>query len=72
MTIQCRLAEEKPLIVLEPLPYTEDSLAPYISAKTMNLHYGKHYAGYVRTARNLIKGSTFAGKTPEEIIRLTW
>ncbi|MBW2193087.1 MAG: superoxide dismutase [Deltaproteobacteria bacterium] len=72
MTIQCRLAEEKPLIVLEPLPYTEDSLVPYISAKTMNLHYGKHYAGYVRTARNLIKGSTFAGKTPEEIIRLTW
>ncbi|XGA08737.1 MAG: superoxide dismutase [Wolbachia endosymbiont of Xenopsylla cheopis] len=32
---------------LPDLPYDEDALEPYISAKTMSFHYGKHHKGYV-------------------------
>ncbi|HOC68269.1 MAG TPA: superoxide dismutase [Candidatus Hydrogenedentes bacterium] len=33
--------------VLAPLPYVYDALEPYIDAKTMELHHGKHHAAYV-------------------------
>ena len=32
---------------LQPLPYTQDALAPYISERTIQFHYGKHLAGYI-------------------------
>ena len=70
-TSQCGLGEKRPLFVLNPLPYPEDALEPYISAETMTFHYGKHHAGYVTTANQLLKEIDFKGKTPEEIILLT-
>ncbi len=33
--------------ILPDLPYGFDSLEPYIDAKTMEIHHGKHHAGYV-------------------------
>ncbi|MEN8204339.1 MAG: superoxide dismutase, partial [Bacteroidota bacterium] len=30
------------------LGYAFDALEPYIDAKTMEVHYGKHHAGYTR------------------------
>lgn len=33
---------------LPPLPYSFDAMAPYIDARTMEIHYTKHHAGYVR------------------------
>jgi Fe-Mn family superoxide dismutase len=30
-----------------PLPYAYDALTPYIDARTMEIHYSKHHAGYV-------------------------
>lgn len=33
--------------VLAPLPYAYDALEPYIDTATMELHHGKHHAGYV-------------------------
>lgn len=30
------------------LPYAFDALEPYIDAQTMELHYGKHHAGYTK------------------------
>jgi len=30
------------------LPYALDALEPYIDAETMNLHFNKHYKGYVK------------------------
>lgn len=32
---------------LPPLPYAFDALEPYIDARTMEIHYGKHHAAYV-------------------------
>ena len=71
LLIGCGKAGEKTSIVLEPLPYKMDALKPYISDKTMRVHYGKHYAGYVDKANRFIKGGGFEGKTADEIIVLT-
>ena len=31
---------------LPELQYPTDSLEPHIDSKTMNIHHGKHHAGY--------------------------
>ncbi len=33
---------------LPALPYAESALEPYIDARTMGIHHGKHHAGYTR------------------------
>lgn len=71
MVAQCGAQDEKDIFVLEPLPYAEKALEPYISAKTISFHYGKHHAGYVKKANSLVTGSVFEGNSFEEIIKLT-
>ena len=34
-------------LVLPPLPYPKDALAPAISAATLQLHHEKHHKAYV-------------------------
>lgn len=34
--------------VLPKLPYAFDALEPHLDAQTMQIHHGKHHAGYVR------------------------
>ncbi|MGC4100014.1 superoxide dismutase [Ferruginibacter sp.] len=36
--------------VLQPLPYTENFLEPYMDAETMHLHYTFHHGGAVKAA----------------------
>jgi Fe-Mn family superoxide dismutase len=67
----CGPAQEKRPLLQEPLPYAQDALEPYISAKTMSYHYGKHHATYVANANRLMKGTNFEGKPSEKIIELT-
>ena len=69
--VECSNIGEKATIIQEPLPYKMDALKPYISEQTMRFHYGKHYAGYVDKANQLLKTGGFEGKTAEEIIALT-
>lgn len=69
--VQCGGGGDSAIFVKEPLPYSQDALAPYISADTMGLHYDKHYAGYVKKANALTKGRGYAGKTAEAVIRMT-
>ena len=45
---------------LPELPYARNSLAPHISAETLEYHYGKHHAAYVANLNNLIAGTEFA------------
>jgi superoxide dismutase, Fe-Mn family len=51
------------------LPYGEDALAPTISARTVNLHYGKHHASYFKTLNELVPGTPYADMTLEEVVR---
>jgi Fe-Mn family superoxide dismutase len=54
---------------LPPLPYSEDALAPHISAQTMSFHYGKHHRAYVDKLNELTDGTDLAGKSLEEVIQ---
>ncbi len=55
-------------IELPPLPYAQDALAPYISAETLEYHYGKHHQAYVTNLNKLIEGTDLENKSLEEII----
>jgi len=36
-----------PIVTLPKLPYSLDALEPYIDARTMEIHHGKHHQAYV-------------------------
>lgn len=55
-------------ISLPDLPYGKDALAPYISANTLEFHYGKHHKTYVDNLNKLIDGNDMAKLSLEEII----
>lgn len=67
--IQCDGGSAK--FVKVPLPYGLEALEPSISAQTMDLHYNKHYAGYVKKAIELTGKAPYSGKSPEDVIRMT-
>ncbi len=50
------------------LPYAYDALEPHIDARTMEIHHGKHYAGYTSKLNAAIEGTELEGKTIEEIL----
>lgn len=56
---------------LPPLPYIENALEPYISARTMSFHYGKHHKAYVDNLNKLVAGTPFEEMKLEEIIKET-
>ena len=56
---------------LSPLPYPNDALEPYISARTLDFHHGKHHKAYVETLNRLVEGKPEAKKSLEEIIVAT-
>ena len=53
---------------LPPLPYAKDALEPFISAKTLEVHYEDHHKGYLEKLQAAIEGTPEASKTLEEII----
>jgi len=53
---------------LPQLPYAFEALEPHIDAKTMEIHHGKHHAGYVAKANAALEGTEWDGKSPEEIL----
>lgn len=54
---------------LPDLPWSQDALAPHISAETISYHYGKHHAGYVKKLNAAAESdSSLAGKSLEELI----
>ncbi len=56
---------------LKPLPFPKDSLAPTISAKTIDHHYGKHHQTYVTKLNELIAGTPHEKSDLETIIKAT-
>ena len=53
---------------LPKLEYGFDALEPHIDAQTMEIHHGKHHAGYVKKLNAALDGHPLAGKTLEEIL----
>jgi len=53
--LRAQAAEEGNAFSMIPLPYPEDALEPAIDTRTMNIHYHKHYAGYVRKLNAAVK-----------------
>ena len=41
---------------LPPLPYPQDALEPWIDARTMEIHHGKHHATYVTNLNKALEG----------------
>lgn len=56
---------------LPELPYARNALAPHISEETLNFHYGKHHQAYVTNLNGLVEGTDLAGKSLEEVIKIS-
>ena len=54
---------------LPALPWAKDSLAPHISAETIDFHYGKHHNSYVTNLNGLVAGTALESKSLEELIQ---
>lgn len=55
---------------LPDLPYALDALEPHIDARTMEIHHGKHHAGYVNNLNKALEGHPdLAAKSVEELLR---
>jgi superoxide dismutase, Fe-Mn family len=57
---------------LPPLPYAEDALEPYLSAKTLQFHHGKHHKTYVDTLNKLVEQHSLEDQTLEQLIAATY
>lgn len=55
-----------------PLPYTQDALAPHVSAVTLGIHHGKHHKAYVDRLNGLVAGGSLASRSLEEVVRLSF
>lgn len=53
---------------LPTLAYAHDALEPHIDARTMEIHHGKHHAGYTAKLNAAIAGTDLEGKTIENIL----
>ncbi len=53
------------------LPYAEDALEPFVSAKTLSFHYGKHHVAYITNYNNLVAGTPLENLSLEEVITQT-
>jgi len=53
---------------LPALPYANDALEPHIDARTMEIHHGKHHAGYTSKLNAAIAGTELEGKSIEDIL----
>jgi Fe-Mn family superoxide dismutase len=54
--------------ILPELSYDYNALEPYIDARTMEIHYSKHHAGYTANLNKAVEGSALEGKSIEEIL----
>ena len=54
-TIKENLIVEMKKIGIEKLPYSYSSLNKFIDSKTMDVHYNKHYKGYVKKLNDALK-----------------
>lgn len=54
---------------LPALSYGHHELEPHIDSWTMEIHHGKHHAGYTKKLNAAIEGTDLAGKSIEDILK---
>lgn len=54
---------------LPKLPYKHDALVPFISAETIEFHYGKHHQTYINNLNSLVPGTEFENSDLETMIK---
>ena len=54
---------------LPELPYAFDALEPHIDARTMEIHHGKHHAGYTNNLNAAIEGTALSNKSIVDICK---
>ncbi len=50
-----------------PLPYPFEALEPHIDALTMQVHYGKHHAAYVKNANEALAAEAVPATSAEQL-----
>ena len=53
---------------LPDLTYAHDALEPHIDARTMEIHHGKHHAGYTNKLNAAIAGTDLEGRDIQDIL----
>jgi len=53
---------------LPSLDYAHNALEPHIDTRTMEIHHGKHHAGYTSKLNDAIAGTDLDGKSIEDIL----
>lgn len=69
--LSCKKVNEKDSenhFKLQPLPYPENALEPYMSEKTVQFHYGKHLLAYIENTNKLKAGTEYDNLSLMEII----
>lgn len=55
---------------LPALPYSFNALEPYVDARTMEIHHGKHHQAYINNVNTALEAHpALAAKSPEELIK---
>jgi Fe-Mn family superoxide dismutase len=62
-------AKAKGPFTLPKLPWNEAALDPVISARTIQLHHGKHHKAYIDKTNELVAGTAMADKQLEAVVR---
>ena len=55
---------------LPGLKYDYNALEPYIDARTMEIHHGKHHGGYTTKLNAAVEGSSMADKSIEDLLSM--
>lgn len=68
-TLKEESLHEAKKIRAEKLPYGYSALRQFIDPETMNIHYNKHYKGYISKLNDALEGKDLGDVSLEEIIR---
>ncbi len=68
-TLKEESLHEAKKIRAEKLPYGYSALRQFIDPETMNIHYNKHYKGYITKLNDALEGKDLGDISLEEIIR---
>jgi Fe-Mn family superoxide dismutase len=71
-TILAAETAQPQMIVLPPLPYPENALAPTISERTVHIHYNNHHRSFVDKANAMLKDTKYIGWPLDKIVKETF